>query len=355
MATTTYRAGIVGVTGYAGMELARLLATHPSLTLGAATSRSEAGQTLGDLLPQLRGFPEAELVVTEPDPAHLAATCDVVFLAVPHKAAMAVVPELLAAGLVVVDLSADFRLQDASVYEQWYATTHTATELLGQAVYGLPELNGEATKGAKLIANPGCYPTAAALGLMPLLGAGAISAEGIVVDAKSGVTGAGRGAKVATLYCEVADSFKAYGLTSHRHTPEIEQSLSIAAGAAVSVSFNPHLVPMGRGILATCYAMLTDGWREKSRAEVRRVLEATYADAPFVRVLPEGVLPETRNVRGTMFCDLNVVTDPRTGRAIVVSAIDNLNRGAAGQAVANANLALGLELTTGLYAPALMP
>lgn len=348
----TIPVGLVGVTGYTGMELARLLAVHPGLRLVRATSRAEAGKSLSDLYPFLQGFPLGGLTVTAPDAADLAEACRLVFLAVPHGAAMDYAAELLAAGLSVVDLSADFRLADAGVYAAWYGLAHRHPALLPQAVYGLPELYAERIKTAKLTANPGCYPTSVILGLAPALAAGLIETDGIVADSKSGASGAGRKAAVGTLFCEVHDTFRAYNLGKHRHTPEIEQELSKLGGADITISFNPHLLPIDRGILSTVYTRLT---REIPVEEVHALYAKYYACAPWVRVLPLGKLPETRFVRGTMFCDIGLVVDPRTGRLIVVSAIDNLCRGASGQAVACANLMSGLPVDTGLGLAPLMP
>jgi N-acetyl-gamma-glutamyl-phosphate reductase len=352
MSDSTIRVGLVGVTGYTGMELTRILALHPRMELVRATSRKEAGMRLDAFYPSLRGFKPGELIISEPDPADLAKACDVVFLAIPHGAAMETAGELLAAGCKVVDLSADFRLRDPAVYTQWYKVEHTRTKELTEAVYGLPELYAEAMKKARLIANPGCYPTASILALHPALKAGFIKPEGLVIDAKSGATGAGRGASVPTLFCEVSDSFKAYGLASHRHTPEIEQELGLAAGRPLTLSFNPHLLPINRGILATIYAELAT---DVPLDDIQALYEETYAPHPFVRVLPKGELPLLRSVRGTMFCDIALVKDPRTNRLILVSCIDNLCRGASGQAVAGANLMCGLPLETGLQFAPLVP
>ncbi len=342
--------GLVGVTGYTGMELARILLTHPELELVAATSRAEAGKTLAQIYPFLQGTPLASLVIEQPDPANLAGRCKLVFLAVPHKTAQELADSLLTAGTKVVDLSADFRLRDPEVYEHWYATPHVKRDRLAKAAYGLIELYADQVRAADLCANPGCYPTASILGLAPALASGVAKSTGIVVDAKSGTTGAGRKAAVGTAFCEVSDSFRAYGLPAHRHTPEIEQEASVLAGTPVTLSFNTHLLPLNRGILATIYTELA---AEPDAA--RKAYEDFYAPHPWVRVLPQGVLPETRFVRGTMFCDIGVVPDPRTGRLIVISAIDNLCRGASGQAVANANLMLGLDVASGLDLPPLMP
>ncbi|WP_316896519.1 N-acetyl-gamma-glutamyl-phosphate reductase [Pseudodesulfovibrio indicus] len=345
------KAGLVGVTGYTGMELARLMVHHSSMELVKATSRSEAGKTLAEIYPFLNRLPLGDLVITQPDPADLA-ECDVVFLAVPHKTAMGIASELLEAGVKVVDLSADFRINDKATYEAWYKVEHTRAHLLGEAVYGLPELYLDKIMGARLIANPGCYPTSAILGLAPALKAGLVETGDIVIDAKSGASGAGRGAKVGNLFCEVADSFRAYGLPTHRHTPEIEQEISKLAGTDITVSFNTHLLPIDRGILSTIYTRL------KSVATVEQVHEIYtefYSDKPLVRVLPLGQLPETRHVRGTVFCDIGLVVDPRTNRLIVLSAIDNLCRGASGQALMNANLICGLDLDEGLPMAPMMP
>ena len=346
------RAGLVGVTGYTGMELSRILASHPSMRLTAATSRQDAGKRLDTVYPFLQGLPGADVTLVEPDAALLARECDVVFLAVPHGVAMEIGAELYDAGVKVVDLSADFRLRDADVYEAWYKP-HTRREYIAKAVYGLPELYAADIAKARLVANPGCYPTASILGLYAALKNGIVRTNDIIIDAKSGTTGAGRKAVVSSLYCEVADSFRPYNIGGrHRHTPEIEQELSVAAGESVTVSFNPHLLPISRGILATIYTKLKDSL---SQADVQAMYEDFWKDAPWVRVLPAGKLPETRNVRGTMFCDIAVTVDQRTGRLLITSAIDNLCRGASGQAVANANLMFGLPVETGLNFAPLVP
>ncbi|MDR2076918.1 MAG: N-acetyl-gamma-glutamyl-phosphate reductase [Desulfovibrio sp.] len=353
MSPSPIRVGLVGVTGYTGMELTRLLLAHPSFRLAVVTSRQEAGQSLSALYPFLQGFPAGDLVVAAPEAATLAAACDLVFLAVPHGAAMGLAAELLAGGCKVVDLSADFRLRDRAVYEKWYGIGHTQAEALAEAVYGLPELYAEAIARARLVANPGCYPTASILGLYPALAQDLIIPEDIIIDAKSGVSGAGRGPAVTSLFCEVQDTFRAYNLGAHRHTPEIEQELSAIAGRPLAVSFTTHLLPVNRGILATIYTRLKDPALPFER--IRDAYAASYADHPFVRLLPAGKLPEIRFVRGTFFCDIALVPDPRTGRLIILSAIDNLCRGASGQAVANANLQCGLPPGTGLLQAALVP
>ncbi len=346
------RVGLVGVTGYTGMELTRILLGHPDLELTQVTSRKEAGRPLRDIYPFLQGTDLGQLEITAPDSSYLAANCDLVFLAVPHGTAMEMAAELREKGARVVDLSADFRLKDREVYESWYAVPHTRAGLLPEAVYGLPELYAERIAGASLVANPGCYPTSAILALYPALQAGLIVADDLVVDSKSGTSGAGRKASVGTLFCEVSDNFRAYNLTKHRHTPEIEQELGRAVGREIRLSFNTHLLPINRGILTTAYAKLAGN---SGLEEIRACYESFYAGRKWVRVLPSGILPETRWVRGTNFCDIGLVTDPRTGRLIVVSAIDNLCRGASGQAVANANLMLGLAEDAGLPKAALMP
>ncbi|NCC25271.1 MAG: N-acetyl-gamma-glutamyl-phosphate reductase [Deltaproteobacteria bacterium] len=346
------RAGIVGVTGYTGLELLRILDSHPEFDLACATSRKEAGRRIDDLFPHLRGTRNGDLMVVEPDLDILAAECGLVFLAVPHGTAQEMAAGLLERGVLVVDLSADFRLRDTAVYEAWYKTPHTQPKALAEAVYGLPELYAQEIAKARLVANPGCYPTSAILGLFPALAEGLVKADGLVVDSKSGASGAGRKASVGILFCEVHDSFRAYNLGGHRHTPEIEQELSRAVWKDVKVSFNTHLLPIDRGILSTMYAERVG---DHDLEAVHAAYTAFYHDRPWVRVLPKGILPETRHVRGTMFCDIGLVVDPRTNRLIVVSAIDNLCRGASGQAVANANLMTGQDPGAGLGLMPVMP
>jgi N-acetyl-gamma-glutamyl-phosphate reductase len=340
------RVGLVGASGYAGMELARILAAHPFMSLERATSRKDKGLSLAGLHPFLLGTAVGELPVSEADPDDLACACDLVFLAVPHGAAMTLAADLLRRGLRVLDLSADFRLRDKAVYESWYATEHTEAGLLGEAVYGLPELYGAKLAGARLTANPGCYPTGAILGLYPVLKNAVADESSLIIDAKSGVSGAGREARVGSLFCEVSDNFRAYSPAAHRHTPEIEQELSRVAGKSLTVSFSPHLLPVNRGILSTLYANLKD--RNISLREIRSLYVEAYADHEFVRLLPEGALPDLRSVRGSMYCDIGLVKDERNGRLIVVTCIDNLCRGAAGQAVVGANLMCGLPAGAGL-------
>lgn len=351
--TTRIQVGLVGVTGYTGMELVRLVEGHPAFHLARVTSRKEAGRPLRDIYPFLQGFPGGDLTITTPEVADLAAACDIVFLAIPHGAAMTMAAELVRAGCKVVDLSADFRLRDSSIYEQWYNVPHTEALALAEAVYGLPERYAPAIAAARLVANPGCYPTAAILGLYPALLHNLVESADLVIDAKSGATGAGRGANVPLLFCEVSDTFRAYNLGGHRHTPEIEQELGRIAGHGITLSFNTHLLPVNRGILSSTYTRLRDP--NLALEEIHAKYTATYAGQSFIRVLPQGRLPELRSVRGTMFCDIALVKDARTGRLIIVSAIDNLCRGASGQAVANANLMSGLPLETGLRLAPLVP
>jgi N-acetyl-gamma-glutamyl-phosphate reductase len=338
--------GIVGGTGYAGVELLRLLSMHPHVDLRVITSRKETGQRVQDLFPSLRGH--VDLAFTDPDAAGLH-TCQAVFFATPNGVAMQQARSLLEAGAKVIDLAADFRLRDAKVWEQWYGMAHACPELLGEAVYGLPEINRAQIRAARLVANPGCYPTAVQLGLLPLVESGAVDLEHLIADAKSGVSGAGRRAETHILFSEAADNFKAYGVPGHRHLPEIVQGLAQAAGRDVGLTFVPHLTPMIRGIHATLYARMT---REM---DVQAVYEQRFAEEPFVDVLPAGSHPDTRSVRGANLCRLAVHMPRQRDTAVVLSVIDNLVKGAAGQAVQNFNLMFGLPETTALEAPALMP
>lgn len=340
------KAGLVGISGYAGMELARLLTMHPSMRLVMACSRADAGKKLGDFYPFLRHLPGAEVEICEYGAQKAAGACDVMFLAVPAGTAMRLAPELLEAGIRVVDLSADFRLRDFSVYEDWYSRAHECPHYLSRAVYGLPELYAAQISRSKLVANPGCYPTSAILGLYAALKHGLIRHDNIIIDSKSGASGAGRKAAVDTLFCEVSDNFKAYGLPRHRHTPEIEQELSVVCGDVARVSFTPHLVPMKRGILSTIYTELKN--QHTTLDEIHKVYMDAWGASKWVRVLPKGYLPQTANTRGSMFCDIGLVVDGRSGRLIILSAIDNLCRGASGQALANANLMFGLPVDTGM-------
>ena len=341
------KVGIVGGTGYTGVELLRLLAQHPEADVRAITSRKDAGTAVADMFPSLRGH--CALAFADPAAARLE-TCDVVFFATPHGVAMAEARELVTAGVKLIDLAADFRLKDPAVFAQWYGMAHTCPDLLAESVYGLPEVNREAVRRARIVGNPGCYPTAVQLGFLPLLEAGIVDTAHLVADCKSGVSGAGRKAELGLLFAESSDNFKAYGVTGHRHHPEIVQGLNTAAGSPVSLVFTPHLVPMIRGIHATLYARLTD-----TRVDLQALFERRYANEPFVDVLPPKSHPETRSVRGANQCRL-AVHRPQNGKTVVVlSVIDNLVKGAAGQAVQNMNLMFGLPETAGLEQIALLP
>lgn len=339
--------GLVGGTGYTGSELLRLLIGHPNAELQVITSRQEAGSALPEIHPQLRGH--TELTFSPPSPQALA-DCDVVFFATPHAAAMHLVPDLLSAGKRVIDLSADFRLRDPAVWADWYGQEHACPALLDEAVYGLPERNRVQIRDARLIACPGCYPTAVLLGLLPLLENGAAGLEGLVADAKTGVSGAGRTLKTPFLFGEMSESFKAYGVAGHRHLPEIRQGLETIAGASVGLTFVPHLVPMVRGIHATLYAQVIG-----VEADAQRLFETRYADEPFVDVLPAGSMPETRSVRGVNHCRIAVHRPAGGDTVVVLSVIDNLVKGAAGQAVQCFNLMHGLDEVAGLQMPPLVP
>ena len=344
------RVAIVGATGYTGLELLRLLSGHPQVEVTCVTSRKEAGKPLSSIFPFLTRFGDLRLI--EPSPDEIAAKAEVAFLCVPHGAAAEMAASLLERGLKVIDLSADFRLKDQKVYEDWYKVRHPAPHLLAEAVYGLCEAHRDEIRKARLVANPGCYPTASLLPLVPLFREGLILKKGLIVDAKSGVSGAGRSAKLGLIFCEVNEDFCAYNVAKHRHTPEIEQELSRAAGEEVLINFTTHLVPMNRGILATIYAWPKEG---VSEARLREVLESFYRGSPFVEVLPEGAFPHTAHVKGTNRALIGLKADPRTGRVILVSAIDNLVKGASGQAIQNLNLMMGWPEETGLTVPPLFP
>ncbi len=341
------RIGIVGASGYTGAELARILCNHPEVELTVATSRQYAGKPLSQVFPSLQG--RVDILCEDLSVAELVDRADFFFTAVPHQTAMDIVPRLVGAGKKVVDLSADFRLHDHQVYEQWYQT-HSAKDLLATAVYGLPELHRAAICKAQLVANPGCYPTSVLLGLAPLLKAELVDQQTIIIDAKSGASGAGRAAQVGSLYCEVADGFKAYKVGEHRHTPEIEQELSGLCGMPVTVSFTPHLVPMSRGILSTIYAQAS-----RVLPDLIKLYQDFYREEEFVRICPSGQYPSTQYVRGSNYCDIGVKFDPRTGRVILLSAIDNVVKGASGQAVQNMNLMCGFPENTGLRIVPIFP
>ena len=339
------KAGIIGATGYAGAELVRLLTNHPEVQIIRYGSKSYIGTAYSDVYGSMRGI--ADAICEAEDMESLAEEADVIFTATPQGLCASLVSGDVLNKVKIVDLSADFRIKDAARYEQWYGIRHPHPEFLPEAVYGLPEINREAVKKARLIANPGCYPTCSILAVAPALREGIIDPSTVIIDAKSGTTGAGRSAKVANLYCEVNENIKAYGVATHRHTPEIEDQLSIAAGCQVILNFTPHLVPMERGILVTAYASLA---KDVSAEEVMHIYEETYASERFVRVLPSGRVPETRFVRVSNYADVGFAVDRRTGRLIMMGAIDNLVKGAAGQAVQNMNLMFGLPEDTGLTA-----
>jgi N-acetyl-gamma-glutamyl-phosphate reductase len=341
---------IVGASGYTGLELIRILYRHPEVAVSCLTSEQSAGRKISDIFPTLRG--RCDLILENLEPVRVAEKADLIFTALPHKAAMEVVPTFLKLGKHVIDLSADYRLSDPDVYGAWYEP-HLNPGNLKKAVYGLPELRRSKIKGALLVANPGCYPTSIILGLAPLLKKKLIETKGIIADSASGVTGAGRAAKVDSLYCEVNEGFRAYGAGGvHRHTPEIEQELSILAGEPLLVTFTPHLVPMDRGILSTIYAV---PHKAATTEKLIKLYQEYYRGEPFVRVLPQGNLPSTAFVRGSNFCDIAPLVDQRTGRIIIVSAIDNLVKGASGQAVQNMNIVCGFPETMGLEGLALFP
>lgn len=343
------KVGIVGGTGYTGVELLRLLAVHPEVSLQAVTSRSEAGTRVSDIYTSLRGF--VDLPFTEPD-AKVLGGCDLVFFATPNGTAMKMVPDLLEAGCKVIDLAADFRLKDEAVWEQWYGMPHATPDLLKEAVYGLPEVNREAIASARLVANPGCYPTATQLGFIPLLEQGLIDDSALIADTKSGVSGAGRGASVANLLCEAGESFKAYAVAGHRHLPEIRQGLADVNKKPVGLTFVPHLTPMIRGIHATLYAKLINSGQE---VDLQGIYEQRYAGEKFVDVMPAGSHPETRSVKGANTCRIAVHRPQGSDTVVVLSVIDNLVKGAAGQAVQNMNIMFGFEEDAGLKAPPLLP
>jgi N-acetyl-gamma-glutamyl-phosphate reductase len=340
------KVGIVGGTGYTGVELLRLLALHPDVELVAITSRGEAGTPVADMFPSLRG--RVALQFVDPKDAALDG-CDVVFFATPNGIAMQQARPLLDAGVRVIDLAADFRIKDIAVWEKWYGMSHAAPELVAEAVYGLPEVNREAIRKARLVANPGCYPTAAQLGLLPLIEAGCVELDHLVADCKSGVSGAGRKAETHILFAEASDNFKAYGVAGHRHLPEIRQGLARAAGREVGLTFVPHLTPMIRGIHATLYARVT---REE---DFQSLYERRYAGEPFVDVMPAKSLPDTRSVRASNTCRIAVHRPQGGDTLVVLSVIDNLTKGAAGQAVQNMNLMFGLDECTALSHVPVLP
>ena len=346
MATESIKVGIVGGTGYTGVELLRLLAQHPQCTLRVITSRTEAGMPVADMFPNLRGH--VSIAFTEPSREALS-KCDVVFFATPNGVAMKEARALYDAGVRLIDVAADFRLKDVALWEKWYNMKHACPDLVAEAVYGLPEVNRERIRGARIVANPGCYPTAVQLGFLPLVESGAVDLDHLIADAKSGVSGAGRKAEVHTLLAEASDNFKAYGVPGHRHLPEITQGLAAIADRPVKLVFTPHLTPMIRGIHATLYARITRA------TDLQALYEQRYATEPFVDVLPAGSHPDTRSVRGANVCRIAVHQPQNGDTAVVLSVIDNLVKGASGQAVQNMNIMFGLEETMGLQQIALLP
>jgi N-acetyl-gamma-glutamyl-phosphate reductase len=343
------RVAVVGGSGYTGVELLRILSRHPQCRVTAVTSRKYKGTGVQEVFPSLRGLGDISFI--EPDIKAISSLADFAITAVPHQAAMDIVPDFLKNGLKVVDLSADFRIKSKETYEAWYQR-HSAPDLLEEAVYGLSEIYGQDIAEARLVANPGCYPTSTLLPMIPILRERLVRPENIIVDSKSGASGAGRSANLVTIFCEVNEAFKAYKVGNHRHTPEIEQELSGASGLDVKINFTPHLVPMTRGILTTIYGDLMDGVDEN---KVREAWMDFYKNADFVRVLSRGKLPNVSHVRGSNYCDMGFHIDKRTNKIIIVSAIDNLVKGAAGQAVQNLNVMSGMEETLGLESVPLFP
>ncbi len=344
-------AGIVGATGYAGSELVRILMQHPNVKIHSMAAHSHAGKHFNEVYENYSGLKED--LLCDMDIMKMAEECDVIFMALPHGTAAKVITKEILEKTKVIDFGADFRLKDADVYEKWYNMEHNNRDILGkEAVYGLCEVNRESIKGKRLIANPGCYTTCSILSLRPLVAEGIIDLKSIVIDAKSGVTGAGRAISLPMMYCECNESIKAYGIASHRHTPEIEEQLSYMAGEEIFLNFTPHLVPMNRGILATCYANLK---KQMTYEEIKAVYEKYYGKEFFIRLTKKNVFPETRWVKGSNFLDIGIKVDERTNRVIIVGAIDNLVKGAAGQAVQNMNILFDLDEKTGLDFPPVFP
>lgn len=340
--------GVLGATGYAGIETVRLLSKHPEVKITRLVSHSFEGQKIADIYPNFEGVLDIECCGLDID--DIAANCDLVFTALPHGVSKEVIPDLYKKGIKVIDLSGDFRYNDVKVYEQWYGEKHPAPELLDNSVYGLCEIHRDEIKATSLVANPGCYTTTSILALYPLLKSGVIKTDNIIIDAKSGVTGAGRTTKLDYSFCECTENMLAYKIATHRHTSEIEQELSIAAGEEVLVSFTPHLVPMKRGIYATCYANLA---KEISGAEIEKIYKDFYKDEYFVRIMPYGKIPESNWSNGSNFVNIGFVIDERLDRIVVCSSLDNLIKGAAGQAVQNMNIVMGYDEKAGLDMPAM--
>lgn len=336
------KAGIIGATGYAGSELVRILTSHPEAELVSLTSQSYAGKAYEEAYESYRHIPS--YICEEENIKEMAEKCDVIFLALPHGVASKKITEDILSKCKVIDLGADFRLQNADTYESWY-TTHYAKDILPEAIYGLCEINGEMIKGRRIVANPGCYTTCSILSVYPLVKERLIDLSSIIIDAKSGATGAGRSLSLGNHYCELNESVKAYKVASHRHTPEIEEQLSYAAGESVVISFTPHLIPMDRGILATCYAKLSGSYTYE---DILNVYKKYYRDKYFIRLTKKGTFPETKWVKGSNFVDIGFTIDERTNRVIVIGALDNLFKGAAGQAVQNMNILFGLDEKTGI-------
>lgn len=344
------KAGIIGATGYAGQELVRLLLQHRETEIVWYGSRSYVDEKFSSVFGNV--FQIVEDICKSDDLHELSRQADVIFTATPQGYLAGVLDDEILNNCKVIDLSADYRIKDVAVYEKWYGIEHKSPQYIKEAVYGLCEINREQIKGARLIANPGCYPTCSTLAIYPLAKAGLIDMSTLIIDAKSGTSGAGRGAKIPNLYCEVNENIKAYGVSTHRHTPEIEEQLGYVAGKPVTLNFTPHLIPMNRGILITAYATYREGTTPE---QIRRAYEEAYKEEYFVRVLEEGVCPETKWVEGSNFVDVNVKVDERTGRAIMMGAMDNITKGAAGQAVQNMNLMFGLEESEGLRLIPMVP
>ncbi len=344
------KVGIIGATGYAGQELVRLLLQHKEAEIVWYGSRSYVDQKFSSVFGNV--FQIVEDVCKSDDLHTLAKKADVIFTATPQGYLAGVLDDEILANTKVIDLSADYRIKDVATYEKWYGMTHKSPQYIEEAVYGLCELNREQIKKARLIANPGCYPTCSTLSIYPLAKAGYIDMDTLIIDAKSGTSGAGRGARVPNLYCEVNENIKAYGVASHRHTPEIEEQLSYISGQNVILNFTPHLIPMNRGILITAYARYKEGI---TKEQIRKAYEDAYRKEYFVRVLEEGVCPETKWVEGSNFVDVNVKVDERTGRVIMMGAMDNITKGAAGQAVQNMNLLFGMDEAEGLRLVPMVP
>ncbi|NPA72960.1 MAG: N-acetyl-gamma-glutamyl-phosphate reductase [Gammaproteobacteria bacterium] len=347
--TQKVKIGIVGGTGYTGVELLRTLANHPFAEVTMITSRSEEGVAVADMYPNLRGIYNLKFSV--PD-ANQLKTCDVVFFATPHGVALSMAEGLIENGVKVIDLAADFRIEDLAVWKTWYGIEPASDALMAEAVYGLPEYYRAQIKQAKLIANPGCYPTSILLGILPLLKAGLVNPMSIIADGKSGVSGAGKGANVAMLAAEMSESFKAYGVNGHRHQPEMKEKMTQLSGQEIGLTFVPHLVPMIRGMESSIYATLTT---DKSQAELQALYETAYQDEPFVDVMPAGSLPETRMVKGSNMCRMAIYCPPGGNTVVVTSVIDNLVKGAAGQAIQNMNIMFDLPENAGLNQVALLP